>query len=880
MVKLLSLVKPFRIFYMPYPFVSVFSAQIETAIKDSEFTADLTRARLTAERLRELILAESQQLFSTVSTLVSDYDTLEKTLEDIKKGNPLMFRISALLGKNEFPDNNWLTFGEIVAALSFTIPPLISNLGHKWSIGIIYDMLSNSWYKLGVAVVTSILLFILLYWGTGKIRKWYLTGYYTRFFNSHDSSAIQSYETGQERLVNMDKQIIQNLQDKGIKELIRRLINGQLKLNYTIRFEGFTATGLGEVMSAGNTINTEAKEKLNFLLNSMPGGAIGIAGSRGAGKSTLIQSYCGQDRTETKIKQKAAIPVMAVAPVKYESRDFILHLFKTTCFSVLREEAGNEFVDFEKLTYEEAVVESMVDQRTLIRTIRRVLPFACAILIYLGVVGVFWGSDPGRKAHAIAVPVPEKQSNIDSVKEVSVKNKARPDSLKSLNITPVEKTDTIVDSSPGMENRILDAIIPSADTGAKLLAWAAGLFVIMFFMMFYQRTSLITPLLTSREKQARKLQQEGLMKREALKRRLEERPNLNASITWLKRIKFQQSFTTGWSGALKLPFALEGGMNKAMTFAERQMSYPEIIAAFRDYLTGLQLTYPIIIGIDELDKLESDEVAQEFLNEIKSVFGVPNCFFLISVSENAMSNFERRGMPFRDVFDSSFDSVVFVDNFTLKDTTTLLQRRVIGNPMTFFCLAYCFAGGLPRDIIRYFREIVRISTHKKTIKQITDQMVSDDIAAKIRAMIHTIKHIPESPENNELLNHLIQLKENAQTITSYQQTIQHLSTQRNAWQTKITQLLGTVPADRDTEALDLLQKTIKNNQEFHVYLCYMTTVLDLFTSSATQNKIKKIEADQVFGIMAKARQSLSVDYQLALKKINHCRRKESLAVLD
>jgi hypothetical protein len=74
----------------------------------------------------------------------------------------------------------------------------------------------------------------------------------------------------------------------------------------------------------------------------------------------------------------------------------------------------------------------------------------------------------------------------------------------------------------------------------------------------------------------------------------------------LSNIRFQQSFTSGWSGSLKLPVTLEGSMK----------SYKQVL-----------------ICIDELDKLESDEAAQRFLNGIKSVFNQTRCSYLVSVSE-------------------------------------------------------------------------------------------------------------------------------------------------------------------------------------------------------------------------------------------------------
>ncbi|WP_207780816.1 hypothetical protein [Caulobacter radicis] len=59
-----------------------------------------------------------------------------------------------------------------------------------------------------------------------------------------------------------------------------------------------------------------------------------------------------------------------------------------------------------------------------------------------------------------------------------------------------------------------------------------------------------------------------------------------------------------------------------------------------------------MIGIDELDKLKSSKEAEQFLNGVKSVFNIPGCYFLISVSEHALATFERRGLGFRDAFDS------------------------------------------------------------------------------------------------------------------------------------------------------------------------------------------------------------------------------------
>ncbi|MGH9429002.1 MAG: hypothetical protein ACRD2L_22185, partial [Terriglobia bacterium] len=248
---------------------------------------------------------------------------------------------------------------------------------------------------------------------------------------------------------------------------------------------------------------------------------------------------------------------------------------------------------------------------------------------------------------------------------------------------------------------------------------------------------------------------------------------IQESRKWLRKIKFQQSYTSGWSGALKLPVGLEGGVNSAVTLAENQLSLPEIVHNFTRFLVQLSAHYQVIIGIDELDKLESDEKAQRFLNEIKSIFGLERCFYLISVSENAMSNFERRGLPFRDAFDSSFDNIIYVDYLSFTGAKRLLAERVTGKPIPFFGLSYCLAGGLPRDLIRHFRHLVELSEREgkdgaqpaNDITALCQELVSADLKAKIRAVGVAAKRIELEPQAGEFLEKVYSLDVDPPTPT-------------------------------------------------------------------------------------------------------------------
>ena len=115
--------------------------------------------------------------------------------------------------------------------------------------------------------------------------------------------------------------------------------------------------------------------------------------------------------------------------------------------------------------------------------------------------------------------------------------------------------------------------------------------------------------------------------------------------------------------------------------------------------------FRLIIVIDEMDKMENDGQAQDFLNQIKVIFGKEQCFYMVSVSEGAMSDFERRDLPFHNVFDSSFDKIVYVNYLTLPKAWQLLVSRVLGTSASFAAVCCCLSGGLPLDLIRACRDL-------------------------------------------------------------------------------------------------------------------------------------------------------------------------------
>lgn len=228
----------------------------------------------------------------------------------------------------------------------------------------------------------------------------------------------------------------------------------------------------------------------------------------------------------------------------------------------------------------------------------------------------------------------------------------------------------------------------------------------------------------------------------------------------LRRIRFLQTHTAGWSGKLSTTKGAILGWERSIQRAEQPLTHPEVVEQFRDFLERAAKVLRdsgeisgMTIAIDELDKIDKPEQAHEFINEIKGVFGVEHCLFVVSVSQDALTSFERRGIPVRDALDSAFVSMVAVDPFSLEESRHWLSRRVIGLPQPFICLCHCLSGGMPRELTRtatavhdLLRDHGRIS-----IEKAARMLVADDLARKVRAFSYATQQLSPAEDVGEFV---------------------------------------------------------------------------------------------------------------------------------
>ncbi|MFD9406005.1 hypothetical protein ACFWBN_03120 [Streptomyces sp. NPDC059989] len=327
----------------------------------------------------------------------------------------------------------------------------------------------------------------------------------------------------------------------------------------------------------------------------------------------------------------------------------------------------------------------------------------------------------------------------------------------------------------------------------------------------------------------------------------------------LYRLRTVQSSTAGMTSSGTQLLTL--GTSHTTSLSTVPPKFPELVADFRELLVRIAAErharrQSVVIAIDEVDRLGSDAKALEFLGEVKAILGVPHVHYLISVAEDVGAAFVRRGLPHRDVTDSSLDDIVHVRPCTLAESAEILEKRAPGISDPYVLLAHALSGGLPRDLIRYGRRIVEVegATSSREIRDISRAMVLQELSETLAGFRTLLGKQQWTPENGVLLTSFRTLTGRLRTAGSRDQALELQGALEDfALRAPYGQAGAGAP-----ELTDAARQLI---EEASVYSYFALTLLDVFGSDGFRRRRENAEGRGPDGdpeLLAEARRELAV----------------------
>jgi hypothetical protein len=352
---------------------------------------------------------------------------------------------------------------------------------------------------------------------------------------------------------------------------------------------------------------------------------------------------------------------------------------------------------------------------------------------------------------------------------------------------------------------------------------------------------------------------------------------------WLLELRFQQSYSSKRMGHLKgtiAPIEAQAQAEYTVELAQNELSLPEIINGYREFIRLASEEYEILIGIDDLDKTESEEQAQTFLRKFRAVSGLAHCFYLISISETASSNFELRESPVHDEVDSFFEDIVYVDYFkNLYTARRLLVNRAVGVPAPFLDLCYCIAGERPRALVRTLRTLFEQSTSnpsENNLSKLCASLIRSDLKSKLRAASVAAQDFWLEPEATDLFNWMRRLEAMLEPDVFPQSSPQLLSAYRNLIYTVNPE---SAPQEEPVEIAVQRQRIALLAAELGLFLYYSVTLLEFFGyEDLDVETLRYAERSGALDNLARARQFFNTRPYDAENMITHFRNILSMAV--
>ena len=428
-----------------------------------------------------------------------------------------------------------------------------------------------------------------------------------------------------------------------------------LEKNYKNLWVEPESEGLKKLQDPVFRVSTRSSNQLRELLSQMDGGSIALAGPRGAGKSTLLKDF--NQLSGDQMISVRGICVYVPAPAEYVAKEFIADLFQRVCEAYLQYSRSTATTT---LTGAGSPGGRRGGKfRRLIAlswlTIRALLAILLAVWVAALLVGKAF-SERSPSFEALARWINHVQT------EIRIRWPA--------------------------DRWYLEVVIV--------------LIVLLVVLAFWPRPRLWRRYI----------------------RRPEEHELTRRAREHLLRLQVDKTVTKSASIASPIIRGMAFGLNRGTSVKYIPWTMPELVSQARSFMEDVSaelksLNRAIFIGIDEIDRIGSLEHAERFIGEIKAIFGIEGCFFMVAVAEDVGSMFAQRATAGRTIVENAFDEIVTVRPLDLAEARNLLLRRVPGFTDAFVYLVHALSGGLPRELIRMSRRLVEIHAERTAAGQNT-----------------------------------------------------------------------------------------------------------------------------------------------------------------
>jgi len=176
----------------------------------------------------------------------------------------------------------------------------------------------------------------------------------------------------------------------------------------------------------------------------------------------------------------------------------------------------------------------------------------------------------------------------------------------------------------------------------------------------------------------------------------------------LEHLKYQTTITSHKEASASI-WKLAANFAKSKELETRPISLPGMTSDCSSFLSKVAEVYggKIVICLDELDKITETKELTELLKGVKGILGQDKTYFLLTVSEDALAQFSTRLTSERGMFESSLNDILFLDRVSFTTAQNIIKEMLVLDDdfitprFSLNCrLIWLFGSGIPREIKR------------------------------------------------------------------------------------------------------------------------------------------------------------------------------------